>query len=81
MARYLIEDVQTEFVYSDDFNENTREIVKSILKALFKEYPVCMPNSHLESDVKKFMQNYEVNLKSALSKIEPLGLISKRKFL
>ena len=55
--------------------------MKSILKALLKDYPVCMPNSHLESDIKKFMHNYEVNLKSALAKIEPSGVISKKKFI
>lgn len=80
LARYLIEDVQTDFVYCDDFNENTREIVKSILKALLRDYPTCTANSHLELEVKKFMQSYQVNLKRALAKIEPSGVISKRKF-
>lgn len=32
LARYAIEDVAEEFVYCDNMNENTRNIVKAIFK-------------------------------------------------
>jgi hypothetical protein len=40
-----------------------------------------MENSTLENDVKRFMKNYESNLKSALEKLEPSGTISSKKFV
>jgi hypothetical protein len=39
LARYLIEDSATEHVYTDDINEHSRAIVKSIIKNLFGDYP------------------------------------------
>ena len=40
LARYLIEDVEKEHVYTDDLNENLRSIVKSIIRNLFGDYEV-----------------------------------------
>jgi hypothetical protein len=40
LARYLIEHSSSEFVYTDDLNEYSRTVVKSILKALFGNYSV-----------------------------------------
>lgn len=44
LARYLIEDVQEEYVYCDDLNENHREVVKSIVKTLVQAYPLRSEN-------------------------------------
>ena len=40
-----------------------------------------MENSNLSNDVDKFMKKYEVNLKSALTNLNPSGFISKKQFL
>lgn len=40
ISRYIIEDVQEEYVYCDDLNENHREVVKAIIKNLIPQYPL-----------------------------------------
>ena len=40
LSRYIVEDVEGEYVYSDEGNEQKREVVKSIVKNLIDDYEI-----------------------------------------
>jgi hypothetical protein len=40
----MVEDVMNDYIYSDEQNENKREILKSILKNIVGDYSVEKPS-------------------------------------
>ena len=78
LARYAIEDCEEEHVYCDEGNENTRDIVKSIIKAVMGEYEIC--GEQIQGEEKVFMERYKSNLESALNTYYPQGKMGKKKF-
>ena len=53
VARYAIEDCEEDFVYCDEGNQNKRDIVKSIIKAVVGDYEVN--GEELEEEERIFM--------------------------
>lgn len=66
LARYLIEDVEAEFVYCDDQNENHREVVKSIIKTLIQDYEIFDEYDEVWDQYKFLKENYQENLLKTL---------------
>ena len=44
LSRYMVEDVMNDYIYSDEQNENKRDILKSILKNIVGDYSVEKPS-------------------------------------
>ena len=52
LARYIIEDINEEYVYSHFLNENHREVVRSIVKTLIPSYTIV---AEVEKEAVKVM--------------------------
>lgn len=57
MARYIIEDINEEYVYCDQMNENHREVVKSILNNLVSDCP-DHKHSKIDAECNMLIEQY-----------------------
>lgn len=79
LARYLIEDVDDEYVYSDAKLENKRDVVKSIIKAIVGDYDLS--DEKTLAEYQDFLSKYGSNVESALKTYYPNGKVNQKKFL
>lgn len=81
LSRYLIEDVQNDFIYCAWDNENKREVVKSILKNTVKDYEVRGSLEEIEVETEAELKKYKGRISTRLQQQYKDGFISKRRLV
>lgn len=75
----MIEDCDDEYIFSDLENENKREVVKSIIKAIVGEYEVS--DEKVLAECEDFILKYGSNVGSVLRTYYPKGIVTKKRLL
>ncbi len=81
----MIEDDQNariDFVYRDDANENSREVVKSIMRSIIGDYEISSSGQakQLQEEKSAMELKFGKNIRAMLNTTHPEGQITVQKF-